>query len=231
MKWLLIFAPALLVGISTTAQFKGGANDGYFLNVRSGENPLPNIYRGGNNDGYNLTASPVQNMLPNIFSGGNNDGYSFNTISGQNTIFNIYTGGNNDGFSFITVIGQNLLPGIYKGGSNDGYSFIAVNGQNLLPGIYTGGSNDGHSLIAVTNQNPICNSINAIWNGYISMQWENPSNWDCGILPGINSRVIISAGLPRYPVVSFSYEIRSLYIQPGASVIILSGVDFKINGQ
>ncbi|MCY7292986.1 MAG: hypothetical protein LH615_12475, partial [Ferruginibacter sp.] len=143
---------------------------------------------------------------------------------------NIYAGGNNDGFEQIALTNQNALPNIYAGGNNDGFQQIILINQNTFPNIYRGNSDDGFAATTVFGQNPLCNNGIIIWNGSESIAWENPANWDCGTLPNINSDVLIPAGLSRYPTVSFSYEIKSLLLQPGSTLIVLPTVNFKLNG-
>lgn len=225
------FILCILVGIAASAQYNGGSGDGFQLTVSANQNPLPNIYGGGNNDGFSIIVTLNQNTLPNIYTGGNNDGFSLTAITGQNTLPNIYTGGADDGLDMATVAAQNPLPGIYLGGNNDGFQQVSIINQNSFVIIYSGGNNDGFTSNTLFNQNPLCTGDSAKWNGSVSIAWENPGNWDCGVLPNINSNVIIRSGLARYPTVSFSFEIKSLYLQPGASVTVSPGVNFKLNGQ
>jgi hypothetical protein len=220
----------LFFSTNATAQYIGGSNDGFLQLAVTNQNILPNIYAGGSNDGYYQTTIINQNTLPNIYAGGSNDGYHQITIINQNTLPDIYAGGSNDGYNQTAIINQNTLPNIYAGGNNDGFHQINIINQNTLPNIYTGSSNDGYSSKTVFGQNSLCTGDIATWNGSVSIAWENPANWDCGTLPNINSNVIIPSGLARYPTVSFTYEIKSLYLQPGSSVTVLPAVNFKLNG-
>ncbi|MBK8698505.1 MAG: LytTR family transcriptional regulator [Saprospiraceae bacterium] len=209
--------------------YTGGNNDGFHNTIALNQNPLPNIYAGGNNDGFHAV-SLNQNPLPNIYTGGNNDGFQNTVALNQNPLPNIYAGGNNDGFQNTIALNQNPLPNIYTGGNNDGFhNTIALN-QNPLPNIYTGGNNDGfHNTIAF-NQNPDCSDNIVRWGGNVDTDWANPNNWDCGVLPAINSEVILQSGLDRYPTVSISYEIKKLHLKPLSSININPGVVFNLNG-
>ncbi|MBL7728063.1 MAG: hypothetical protein JNM68_10270, partial [Dinghuibacter sp.] len=69
------------------------------------------------------------------------------------------------------------------------------------------------------------------WTGAADTQWHNPANWGCGGVPWKYSSVVIPSGSPRYPVVMGSTEVKSITIQPGATVTVLTGVDLKVNGQ
>lgn len=212
------------------AQYTGGNNDGFIRFTASSQNALPNIYRGGVNDGFAQIQTFNQNTLLNIYLGGSNDGYMQVGVVNQNGLANIYKGGQNDGYQHLISIGQNPLPNIYTGGSNDGFFHIILSNQNVLTNIYRGNSNDGFTSKIIFGQNSICNNQVAIWNGSVSFAWENPANWDCGTLPNINSSVLIPSGLLRYPTVSFTYEIKSLVLQPGSTITVLPSINFTING-
>ncbi|WP_462252119.1 hypothetical protein [Ferruginibacter sp.] len=212
------------------AQYTGGSNDGFLKIAIANQNTLPNIYTGGNNDGYLQSAVLNQNALPNIYTGGSNDGYVQFAVLNQNSLPNIYAGGNNDGFHQTFIINQNTLPNIYAGGNNDGFHQTIIINQNTLPNIYSGNSSDGFASKTVFGQNSLCTGDVATWNGSVSIAWENPANWDCGTLPNSNSNVLIPSGLSRYPTVSFTYEIKSLYLQPGSSVTVSPAANFKLNG-
>ena len=229
MKKIFLYL-SLLYSCNCFAQYKGGTNDGTAKANTTNQNTLPNIYVGGNNDGFGNANITNQNTLPNIYLGGNNDGFSKAIITNQNVLPNIYEGGTNDGFSKVNVLAQNTFPEIYKGGLNDGFVKANASNQNLLPGIYKGGSNDGFSSNKSFGQNPFCTGDNIRWNGSVSSAWDNPLNWDCNTMPNINSIVTIPSGLINYPIVSFSYEIRTLFLQTGASINILPSVQFKLNG-
>jgi hypothetical protein len=226
----LFFISFIFFVQKTSAQYTGGGNDGFIQLAVNNQNILPNIYAGGSNDGFQHSTTINQNALPNIYTGGSNDGFNNMTAINQNSIPNIYTGGTNDGFVQFTIINQNSLPNIYTGGSNDGFHQIIITNQNNLPNIYTGSINDGFSCKTIFGQNALCTGDIATWNGSVSIAWENPANWNCGTMPNINSQVIIPSGLSRYPTISFAYEIKNLFLQPGSLVIILPSVNLKLNG-
>ena len=230
MKKILLYF-SLFYSCSCFAQYKGGTDDGAAKANTTNQNSLPNIYLGGSNDGFGKANIINQNTLPNIYLGGNNDGFSKATITNQNVLPNIYAGGSNDGFSKASVLAQNTLPEIYRGGTNDGFAKATITNQNLLPNIYAGGTNDGFSSKNAYGQNPLCGGDNVRWNGSVSTAWDNPLNWDCLVMPNINSIVTIPSGLTNYPTVSFSYEIKTMYLQTGTTFILKPGVYFKLNGQ
>jgi Metallo-peptidase family M12/Reprolysin family propeptide len=66
------------------------------------------------------------------------------------------------------------------------------------------------------------------WLGTVSKAWENPANWGCSVLPDDNTDVTISAGAPFYPEVSVNTTIRSLTVQPSATVMVQTGIQLTI---
>lgn len=51
--------------------------------------------------------------------------------------------------------------------------------------------------------------------------WSNPSSWSCGAVPDMNTDVIIPAG---QVVISSDVTVRSLQVEPGATVTVQPGV-------
>ncbi len=130
-----------------------------------------------------------------------------------------------------------LLPRIYitdagafKGGNDDGFASVLLARTTITDvNAFRGGIGRGETqfkLVPVT-----CDGTTFTWNGSISNAWENPDNWNCGIMPNIGSIVIIPFGVPNYPKVNANYEIKTLYINANATITIQPGVQFKLNGQ
>jgi hypothetical protein len=230
-KTAVLILSSLMVMQHSYAQYTGGSNDGFHRASAANQNALTNIYVGGVNDGFDTSAATNQNPLANIYKGGTNDGFSYTIVNNQNPLSNIYRGGSNDGFSNTIISNQNLLINIYKGGTNDGFSYTIISNQNPLINIYTGGVNDGYSTKKAYGQNPLCFGNTIVWNGSVSTEWENPANWDCGVMPNIHSDVEIRTGMPRYPIVKISYEIRSLKLLPGSFITITNNANFILNSQ
>ncbi len=62
------------------------------------------------------------------------------------------------------------------------------------------------------------------WNGNVSTDWSNASNWTGGV-PGASDKAIIPAGRPLYPVLTGAQKsVGSLQIDSGASVTVSSGL-------
>ena len=67
------------------------------------------------------------------------------------------------------------------------------------------------------------------WLGSISNQWENPLNWSCNTIPNNKTDVIIPAATSFGSVVNTSTSVRSLFIQPNASLTIKNGSNLTIH--
>jgi hypothetical protein len=67
------------------------------------------------------------------------------------------------------------------------------------------------------------------WTGAINTAWENPSNWDCGVLPDNKTDVIIPSSI-RYPLVGIAGACYSLQLAPSSSVNVKTGFTLLIAG-
>jgi FG-GAP-like repeat/IPT/TIG domain len=63
------------------------------------------------------------------------------------------------------------------------------------------------------------------WSGAISTDWSNPANWSCGAVPDANTDVVINSGTV---VISSNVTIRSLKINPGASLTVAAGFTLTV---
>ncbi|MEP7165274.1 MAG: C25 family cysteine peptidase [Ferruginibacter sp.] len=71
----------------------------------------------------------------------------------------------------------------------------------------------------------------ALWAGSVSTAWEDPGNWECGILPDANTDVIIKSGVANYPVINSNAVCRSLSATTQTSILIKSGFKLLIAGE
>ena len=70
-----------------------------------------------------------------------------------------------------------------------------------------------------------------IWNGSVSAQWSNPSNWTPNAVPASDQNVIISPASPNFPVVSgITTGCRNLLIKSGAMLTIIPGAVLTLTG-
>lgn len=177
------------------AQFLGGNNDGF--NAAFFANPL-NIYTGGNDDGYE--GASFLNTI-NIYSGGIGDGYDKTQF--QNPI-NIFAGGPHDGHDARAF--QNSIS-IYRGGSNDGYDQSPF--TNPI-NIFAGGPGDGYDLKSKI--------LSFIWTGLAGTDWNVAGNWTDGIIPTLNSNVIIPSSVPNFPAINIG--ILSIGANPNGGIFL-----------
>jgi hypothetical protein len=227
---LFLFAKTTVI----IAQYTGSTDDGTAMLVYNKQSITDaTAFKGGADDGAALFTYFKQSITDvTAFKGGTNDGFAVVTYFKQPiTDVTAFKGGTNDGFAVVTYFKQPITDvTAFKGGTNDGFVVTTYFKQPITDILAFKGGN-GRGETQKLYQMPYCNGI-AIrtWNGSVSTAWENPSNWDCGILPVINSEVIIPTTVPRYPVVNFNFEIKKLTINPNASINILPGITFKLNG-
>lgn len=74
----------------------------------------------------------------------------------------------------------------------------------------------------------ICSGNINTWVGNVSTNWEEPGNWSCGVVPGVNSDVMVNPGTPFGAVVSSNVSIHSITIKAGASVTVKSGFKLEV---
>jgi hypothetical protein len=247
----------IVMNITDDNTFRGGNNDGFNnqLLVRT-EITDVTAFRGGNDDGFTTTNLPRTNFTDAAaFRGGNDDGFTTTNLSRTNftdaaafrggnddgfTTTNLpktnftdaatFKGGNDDGFATILLNKINITDAVaYAGGSGDGYHFILLNKNNITESIaFTGGIGRGETFIKFTHTS--CDGIVATWIGNVNNNWENPANWDCGVMPNIGSTVIIPSVAPFFPKVNFNYEIKKLILNSNSFITVQPGVLFKLNG-
>lgn len=73
----------------------------------------------------------------------------------------------------------------------------------------------------------ICSGGINTWVGNVSSAWENPANWSCGMVPDVNSEVMINPGTPHAPTINSMVVIKTITIKTGASVTVTAG--FKLD--
>ncbi len=71
----------------------------------------------------------------------------------------------------------------------------------------------------------------AYWNGSTSTAWENTANWNCGVLPDVNTDVIINTGVNFFPVINTSTACRSVKLNKNAVATLLNGINLILTGK
>jgi hypothetical protein len=213
------------------AIYKGGIDDGFDQNVfAEADNPPLTIYRGGIDDGFDQNIfSQADNPLLAIYKGGVDDGFEQNTFAQMdNALLAIYKGGIDDGYTQSEFSQRNKPPlTIYAGGIDDGFDQnVFAQADNPVLAIFKGGIDDGFDI----NNYIQCDGNKLSWMGSQSTDWHTAVNWECGILPTINSDVTIPSNSVFFPRVSSNYEIKSLHLKPGSAIEIIAPAILKLNG-
>jgi hypothetical protein len=212
--------------------FKGGANDGFVATFLS-KTDITDVaaFKGGTNDGFeSITILKTTINDPAAYKGGSSDGFNLILLSKTDlTDAAAFKGGGLDGFNLILLSGSNLTDAnAFKGGNGDGFQYILLSKTNIADAVaFLGGIGRGDNQGKTFS----CSSEIQIWNGALSTDWANPGNWECGILPNSSSTVVIPFGVPNYPAVNASFEIKKLMLNANASMMIMPGIIFKINGK
>lgn len=69
------------------------------------------------------------------------------------------------------------------------------------------------------------------WNGSSSTAWENPSNWNCAILPDANTDVIINKGVKYFPIINTSTSCRSIQLNKETMATVMIGIQLLLTGK
>lgn len=171
---LLLSAVVLPEGL---AQFIGGIEDGYDFQIIMSSTT---IYAGGAADGSGFNQST---LASSIFIGGDDHGYGFSQSPQTNSIF---LSDEKDGYASAKQINSFS---IFSGDLLDGYSTdIYTNSTS----IYGGGINDGY--------NTKSSILRWVWTGATNSNWNINTNWSIGSIPTNNSKVVIPAHAPNYPL-------------------------------
>lgn len=73
--------------------------------------------------------------------------------------------------------------------------------------------------------NPYILRFGNYFTGAVSNAWEEPGNWSCGSVPGINTDVFINAGLV---IINQNTTIRTMVVAAGATVTMATGVTVTV---
>jgi hypothetical protein len=157
------------------------------------------------------------------------------------------------GNTTITSVNQiNTCPGgtitLYANSVGSSYQWQVDNGSGFTnitnSGVYNGtntailtitgapGSLYGSMYRAVVNGATYTPGITVkfviAWQGGVSNAWENTANWSCGVLPDANTDVTINGNKLNFPRVSSNQTIRSIRVNPGATVTVATGANLTI---
>lgn len=191
----------------------------------------------GKQPGYKMSSKiilSVISLLPfsvfSQYSGGTDDGFSSFSLPRTNiTDEAAFRGGNGNGFTAVVVSRLDFGDAIvFRGGTGDGFHSILLPLTNITDAnAFRGGFGRGETQANLLS----CNGETVVWNGSQNTDWHNPANWNCTLLPDVNSNVIIPFAVPNYPVVSSHVEIRSLQVSANATITVNNSVQIILNGQ
>ncbi len=161
------------------------------------------------------------------------DGFSGFYIGGNNMNLNLCSG------STITLP-SNISGATYQWQVDNGGGFANITNGGIYSGATTGSltiTNPPNTIYGykyralvngVTPSQEYTIKLNISWTGAVSTAWENVANWSCGALPTDNSDVIINAGKPNFPQLNSNATIRTLRVNPGATVTVKTGFNLTI---
>lgn len=239
---IFIIACLLFKVSSACAQIYQGGNGVGFEQLTRPARTLAfsdSLYNGGSNNGiaFNHLLSQKLGGADSLYNGGAFNGFVSISSSNRNLAINdsLFNGGRGDGF--IRRIFANIILGmqdsIFNGGLGSGFYVYDVPGASVYvaDSMYNGGSGKGENKDGdLVNLDVNC-ITGSFWNGNSSNLWGDPANWECGLVPGPGSTVVIRSGLARYPMLFVTTEIKKLIIQSGALLRIKTGAILKLNGQ
>ncbi len=73
--------------------------------------------------------------------------------------------------------------------------------------------------------NSVLLTFSDTWNGIADNTWENPANWNCGVLPDTNTDVIINPGTV---ILNSNATVRSINLNPGANFTVSHAFRFSV---
>ena len=161
------------------------------------------------------------------------DGFSGFYIGGNNMNLNLCSG------STITLP-SNISGATYQWQVDNGGGFANIANGGIYSGVTTSAltiTNPPNAIYGykyralingVTPSQEYTIKLNISWTGAVSTAWESVANWSCGVLPTDNNDVIINGGRPNYPQLNSNASIRSLRVNPGATVTVKTGFTLTV---
>lgn len=178
------------------------------------------LFAGGNGQG-SIVSSPITTTLD-----GNDVGSLYFGAAGKGEVQNV---------SYAQSLAGDNLNVLFTGDLGRGEQAALKSASSLggeaLDVVFYGATGRGETTALIAQVAFLDCTLQNMWNGRISTDWELPDNWSCNQVPDANSTVLVPTGVPRYPTVNLSTEIKRIQIDPGASVKVKAGMVLKLNGQ
>jgi hypothetical protein len=124
---------------------------------------------------------------------------------------------------YETVTGTSTKNDYYPTLVKSGDVFYAKISHRSAPGLILVSKKIMASDVAICTTNT--------WAGTVSTAWEDPVNWSCGIVPDLNTTVIINAGLTNYPLISSNATCKMITVSSSANITIKTGFNLIITGK
>jgi len=141
------------------------------------------------------------------------------------------------------VFNAGITGSSYQWQVDTGSGFVTVNNNN----VYTGAASRELTLLAPpaswygyryrclvngSTYSPVMTlKYAARWTGMASSEWENPANWNCGVLPDEKTDVYIYSGAPNFPVVNNQAVCRSIQVKQGSLITINPNARLLLTGE
>jgi hypothetical protein len=93
-----------------------------------------------------------------------------------------------------------------------------------------------YRCIATKNSIPLTGPVYELkftvkWEGGISDEWEDISNWSCNYVPDSRTDVILPAGASHNPVVTTDVSVHSIILSAGSTLTLSNGMKLNITGK
>ncbi len=175
------------------------------------------------------------------------DYFSVEYIAEKNTVrFGTYGRGIWDFVIESTQLDQYICPGtgvvytsdqiglLYQWQVNSGNGFVNINNNGIYSGATTQqlkiryipssfGGYEYRCAVGGLFSSVYTLKLTNYWKGTISTEWENPLNWNCGVVPDGNTDVIIKNSAPNLPEINSNVSCRSINVLPGRALKINTG--------
>ncbi|MGE4159210.1 MAG: C25 family cysteine peptidase [Planctomycetota bacterium] len=224
-----------------TAATKGDAN---IYGTFQASGSTPTVTDKGQEYSFDVLSGGVVNIDALVFNNPDDAGLNINATAG--TGFDIdgvsFTGGNAATGTYLTISLAGIAANTYSFSSmqfdaNTLYNVStpadAANDAVTCPGW--GGSKGGEDYENDKGSGEITGGGSITWpqkqwNGSVSSQWSNASNWTPVNVPSAGENVIIPSGVPHYPHVNITTTVGSLIINQNASVTAAGTRSLTIGG-
>jgi len=156
--------------------------------------------------------------------------YTWNgqAYSNSGTYTRSYSNGN--GCPSVDTLKLTINSGTYSDTIIQSCGPVQWHGQTYTSsGIYTRNYSNGNGCPSVdTLHLTITPTDDYYWIGGVSTAWENPANWNCGLVPNDQSNVYVQSGAQRDLEVRSMAVCNRIYIRDGKKIRVITGYHLKV---